>query len=174
MNENRKKLENEQEEEEEEEEGGGVDFNPSNRSSPGRFLLGWLAARPTDHLSKTHTTPMQEKSTMFHGSSRSGGRLAPAYDTGDGCTNRNLVHSTGRQEHYVLYAPSYRRTPTLCTPAIESTVTREDRDFKVQNRLSPMYTFLPPFLPKENLQLLLSFSLIFVVPIYLRIDEKFI
>ena len=87
---------------------------------------------------------------------------------------RNLVHSTGRQEHYVLYAPSYRRTPTLCTPAIESTVTREDRDFKVQNRLSPMYTFLPPFLPKENLQLLPSFSLIFVVPIYLRIDEKFI
>ena len=154
--------------------GWGVDFNPSNRSSPGRFLLGWLAARPTDHLSKTHTTPMQEKSTMFHGSSRSGGRLAPAYDTGDGCTNRNLVHSTGRQEHYVLYAPSYRRTPTLCTPAIESTVTREDRDFKVQNRLSPMYTFLPPFLPKENLQLLPSFSLIFVVPIYLRIDEKFI
>lgn len=96
MNENRKKLENEQEEEEEEEEGGGVDFNPSNRSSPGRFLLGWLAARPTDHLSKTHTTPMQEKSTMFHGSSRSGGRLAPAYDTGDGCTKPCTFYRAAR------------------------------------------------------------------------------
>lgn len=79
------------------------------------WFLGWLVARPTDHLSKTRTTPMQEKSTMFHSSSGSGGRLAPAYDTGDGCTDRNLVHSTGRQEHYVLYAPSYRRAPTLCT-----------------------------------------------------------
>ena len=73
-----------------------VDFNPSNRSSPGRFLLGWLAARPTDHLSKTHTTPMQEKSTMFHGSSRSGGRLAPAYDTGDGCTKPCTFYRAAR------------------------------------------------------------------------------
>lgn len=94
-------------------------FNPSSSNllpvHPSGWFLGWLAARPTDHLSKTRTTPMQEKSTMFHGSSGSGGRLAPAYDTGDGCTDRNLVHSTGRQEHYVLYAPSYRRAPTLCT-----------------------------------------------------------
>lgn len=95
-------------------------MNPSSSNRSSSVSLGWLAARPTDHLSKTHTTPMQEKSTMFHGSSRSGGGLAPAYDTGDGCTNRNLVHSTGRQEHYVLYAPSYRRTPTLYTPTIEN------------------------------------------------------
>lgn len=56
---------------------------------------------------------MQEKSTMFWLYQVEEGWSV--YDTGDGCTNRNLVHSTGRQEHYVLYAPYL---PT------ESSVTR--------------------------------------------------